>query len=102
MAPPGRFLPDCQRLGDRRCALSLSVEIQRERINDSVAKRRAAGTDLGGRRQQFTRSQILNARRLVDGGEPAVHVAKDLGTSRAILFQRIHDLAPSTEKCDVD
>lgn len=53
----------------------MELEIKRERINDSVTKRRSAGKDLGGRRQHFTRSQILNARRLVDGGEPAVQVA---------------------------
>jgi DNA invertase Pin-like site-specific DNA recombinase len=48
----------------------MELEIKRERINDSVRQRRAACRDLGGRRQQFTKSQILNACRLVDGGEP--------------------------------
>ena len=37
----------------------MELEIKRERITDSVAKRRAAGKDLGGRRQTFTDSQIL-------------------------------------------
>lgn len=46
----------------------MELEIKRERINDSVSKRRAAGRDPAGRRQQFTESQILNARRLVEGG----------------------------------
>ena len=32
----------------------MELEIKRERIRDSVAKRRSAGKDLGGRRMQFT------------------------------------------------
>jgi DNA invertase Pin-like site-specific DNA recombinase len=34
------------------------------------AKRRAAGRDLGGRRERFTDIQIENARRLIDAGHP--------------------------------
>lgn len=67
----------------------MELEIKRERINDSVSKRRAAGKDLGGRRQQFSDSQIRNARRLIEAGEPAVHVARDLGMSRATLYRRM-------------
>ncbi|RFA16745.1 resolvase [Subtercola boreus] len=67
----------------------MELDIKRERITDSVTKRRAAGKDLGGRRQQFTDSQILNARRLIDGGEPAAQVARDMGMSRATLYRRI-------------
>ncbi|WP_442864290.1 helix-turn-helix domain-containing protein [Arthrobacter sp. ATA002] len=70
----------------------MELEIKRERINDSVSKRRAAGKDLGGRRQQFTDSQIRNARRLIDAGEPAVHVARDLGMSRATFYRRMAEL----------
>ena len=70
----------------------MELEIKRERITDSVAKRRAAGKDLGGRRQTFTDSQIRNALRLIDGGEPATQVAKDLGMSRATLYRRIRGL----------
>ena len=65
----------------------MELEIKRERINDSVSKRRAAGKDLGGRRQQFSDSQIRNARRLIGASEPAVHVARDLGMSRATLYR---------------
>jgi hypothetical protein len=39
----------------------MELEIKRGRIIDSVAKRRAAGKELGGRRQTFTDSQIRNA-----------------------------------------
>ncbi|MEO8219943.1 MAG: recombinase family protein [Specibacter sp.] len=67
----------------------MELDIKRERITDSVSKRRAAGRDLGGRRNTFTTSQIENARRLLEGGEPAAHVARDLGMSRATLYRRI-------------
>jgi DNA invertase Pin-like site-specific DNA recombinase len=70
----------------------MELEIKRERINDSVSKRRAAGRDLGGRRQQFSDSQISNARRLIDAGQPATHVARDLGMSRATLYRRMGEL----------
>lgn len=74
----------------------MELEIKRERITDSVAKRRAAGKDLGGRRQTFTDSQIRNALRLIEGGEPATRVAKDLGMSRATLYRRIRELPQAT------
>lgn len=64
-------------------------DIKRERITDSVTKRRAAGKDLGGRRERFTNSQIENAQRLINAGQPATHVARDLGMSRATLYRRI-------------
>lgn len=64
-----------------------------ELINDSLGKQRAAGKDLGRRWQQFRHSQIQNARRLVDGGEQATRVAKDLGMSRATLYRPIHELS---------
>lgn len=70
----------------------MELDIKRERIGDSVSKRRAAGKDLGGRRPVFTNSQIRNALRLIDGGEPAAQVAKDLGMSRATLYRRIQGL----------
>ncbi|MGP5071321.1 recombinase family protein [Arthrobacter rhombi] len=70
----------------------MELEIKRERVTDSVAKRRAAGRDLGGRRPTFTDSQVENARRLIDGGQPAITVARDMGMSRATLYRRIADL----------
>ena len=74
----------------------MELEIKRERITDSVAKRRAAGKDLGGRKQTFTDSQIRNALRLIDSGEPATQVARDLGMSRATLYRRIRELPQTT------
>lgn len=70
----------------------MELEIKRERITDSVSKRRAAGKDLGGRRERFTNSQIDNARRLIDSGQPATQVARDLGMSRATLYRRIAEI----------
>ncbi|GGG67619.1 hypothetical protein GCM10011374_34930 [Kocuria dechangensis] len=71
----------------------MELEIKRERITDSVAKRRAAGKDLGGRRPTFTDFQIRNALRLIKAEEPATQVARDLGMSRAIFYRRIRDLS---------
>jgi DNA invertase Pin-like site-specific DNA recombinase len=69
----------------------MELEIKRERVNDSNTKRRDAGLDLGGRRPVFSDSQIANARRLIEQGQPASHVARDLGMSRATLYRRIGD-----------
>ncbi|CCQ47531.1 resolvase, N terminal domain protein [Pseudarthrobacter siccitolerans] len=63
-------------------------EIKRERITDSITKRREAGKDLGGRPLSVTDSQIRNAVRLVEGGEPAAQVARDFGMSRATYYRR--------------
>jgi DNA invertase Pin-like site-specific DNA recombinase len=70
----------------------MELEIKRERISDSVSKRRAAGKDLGGRKAQFTDSQIRNAARLIEAGQPAAHVARDMGMSRATLYRRMDAL----------
>lgn len=71
----------------------MELEIKRERTADSVAKRRAAGKDLGGRPRTFTDSQIRSAAHLVDAGQPAAQVARDLGMSRATLYRRIRELS---------
>ncbi|MGO1532289.1 MAG: recombinase family protein [Microbacterium sp.] len=63
-------------------------QIKRERIVDSISKRRNAGKDLGGRRQRLTDSQIRNALHLVQSGQPAAQVARDLGMSRATFYRR--------------
>lgn len=70
----------------------MELDIKRERINDSVAKRRAAGKDLGGRRPAFTDSQIRSALKLIEAGEPATQVARDFHMSRATLYRRIQQL----------
>jgi DNA invertase Pin-like site-specific DNA recombinase len=73
----------------------MELEIKRERISDSVSKRRAAGKDLGGRRQTFADSQVKSAARLIDAGEPAAHVARDMSMSRATLFRRLREIETS-------
>ena len=50
-------------------------EIKRERVIDSIAKRRGAGKNLGGRPRIISDGQIRNARSLIDSGEPAAEVA---------------------------
>lgn len=70
----------------------MELDIKRERVNDSVTKRRAVGGDLGGRREAFTDSQIRSAKQLVDAGKSATQAAKDLGMSRATLYRRIIEL----------
>lgn len=70
----------------------MELDIKRERINDSVAKRRAAGKDLGGRRPAFTDSQIRSALKLIEAGEPATQVARDFKMSRATLYRRLQQL----------
>ncbi|MFP3397112.1 recombinase family protein [Brevibacterium sp. SIMBA_078] len=62
-------------------------EIKRERVSDSIQKRRAAGLPLGGRPRRITDSQIRNAVRLVDSGEPVAQVVRDLGMSRASFYR---------------
>jgi DNA invertase Pin-like site-specific DNA recombinase len=68
-------------------------EIKRERVIDSISKRRAAGANLGGRPQLVTDSQIRSALRLVEAGESAAQVARDLGMSRATFYRRSGTLA---------
>lgn len=68
-------------------------EIKRERVVDSISKRRDAGGNLGGRPQRVTNSQIRSAIRLVEGGEPAAQVARDLGMSRATFYRRSRGLS---------
>lgn len=68
-------------------------EIKRERVTDSIKKRRDAGLNLGGRPRRVTDSQIRNAIRLVEGGEPAAQVARDLGMSRATSYRRSRAVA---------
>lgn len=71
----------------------MELKIKSERITNSVSRRRAAGKDLGGRKAQFTDSQIKNKARLIQAGEPAAQVARDLGMSRATLYRRTEVLS---------
>ncbi len=79
----------------------MELEITRERITDSVAKRRAGGKDLGGHRPAFTDSQIRNALRLIEAGKLATRLARDLGMSRVTLYRRIRELPMSSIRAGV-
>jgi DNA invertase Pin-like site-specific DNA recombinase len=70
-------------------------DIKLERMNDSITKRRAAGRDLGGRKPQYTESQIRTASQLIASGQAAAQVARDLGMSRATLYRRLSELNES-------
>ena len=78
----------------------MEQEIKRERVVDSIAKRRAAGKDLGGRPRIITDSQIRNARRLIVGGEATAQVALDLGMSRATFYRRARALGLLPDQSD--
>lgn len=67
-------------------------EIKRERVVDSISKRRTTGANLGGRPQQVSDSQIRSAIHLVKAGQPATQVARDLGMSRATFYRRSRTL----------
>lgn len=67
-------------------------EIKRERVIDSIRKRRTAGANLGGRPQLVSDSQIRSAIHLVEVGQPATQVARDLGMSRATFYRRSRTL----------
>lgn len=68
-------------------------EIKRERVIDSISKRKEAGKNLGGQPRRITDTQIRSAVRLVEGGEPAAQVARDPGMSRATFYRRSGNLA---------
>src|SRR5690625_187466 len=54
-------------------------EIKRERVIDSIKKRRNAGGNLGGRPQRVSDSQIRSAIQLAQAGLPIAQVTRDLG-----------------------
>jgi len=68
-------------------------EIKSERVTDSIAKRKAAGEDLGGRPRRITDSQIRSALSLIENGTSAAQVVRDLGMSRATFYRRSRALA---------
>jgi DNA invertase Pin-like site-specific DNA recombinase len=71
----------------------MELDIKRERITDSVAKRRTAGGDLGGRPQKVSDRQIRNALHLIEEGEPTAQVLRDLGLTRSTFYRRARDFS---------
>ena len=63
-------------------------EIKRERVLDSIDRRRNAGKNLGGRPRRITNRQIRSANRLIEDGEPTAEVVRDFGMSRATFYRR--------------
>lgn len=70
----------------------MELDIKRERIIDSVVKRRAASKDLGGLRRILTDRQIRVAVPLIEFGWPSSQVVRDQGMARATLYRRIGQL----------
>lgn len=97
--PGGGDVDTSTPIGSMLCTVMAALaqmehEIKRERVADSISKRRQAGLDLGGLPRRITDSQVRNAVRLVEGGAPAAQVARDLGMSRATFYRRSQALAP--------
>lgn len=71
----------------------MELEIKKERMNDSITKRRLNGGNLGGRPEKFTDTQIRMARDLVNSGQRTItQVAAELGMSRPTYYKRVAEL----------
>lgn len=66
----------------------MELEVKRERIRDSVAKRRAKGGDLGGRRVKLTDDQVHGAAVDIANGMSAAAAAAARGVSYQTLWRR--------------
>lgn len=80
----------------------MELEIKRERVLDSVSKRRAAGANLGGRPRKITDSQLQSATHLVAADVPITEVARNLGISRATLYRRLQSARAVEASTPVD
>jgi DNA invertase Pin-like site-specific DNA recombinase len=69
----------------------MELDIKKERITDSVAKRRTAGGDLGGRPKTVSDRQIRNALHLIEEGESTAQVLRDLGLTRSTFYRRARE-----------
>jgi len=79
----------------------MEFEIKRERMTDSIAKRRAKGGDLGGRRQAIPDDIIHGITQDIDAGmsvSAAVRKRQDQGIkiSRATYYRRLKELEEVT------
>lgn len=66
----------------------MELEVKRERTRDSVAKRRAKGGDLGGRRVKLTDDQVHGAIADIADGTSAAAAAAARGVSYQTLWRR--------------
>jgi DNA invertase Pin-like site-specific DNA recombinase len=69
----------------------MELDIKRERITDSVTKRRTAGGNLGGRPQKVSDRQIRNALHLIEEGESTAQVLRDLALTRSTFYRRVRE-----------
>lgn len=65
----------------------MTLEIERDCINDSVTIRRVGGPNLGRSPAKFTDSQIRNAHSLIGAIVPASLVAPEIGLSPVTSFR---------------
>lgn len=75
----------------------MEYDIKRERMNDSIAKRRAKGGDLGGRRQEVSDDIIHGITKDIDGGmsaSAAIRKRQEQGIkiSRATYYRRLKEI----------
>lgn len=70
----------------------MELEVKSERNRDSVAKRRATGKDLGGRKEKYSADLIHGAVADIANGTSASAAAKARGMSRQTLYRRAKEL----------
>ena len=66
-------------------------ELAIERTRDSVAHRRAAGGDLGGRPKTYTEDQVRLAKRLFEEGQSKAQIAESLGLKRPTVYRMLEE-----------
>ena len=71
----------------------MELDIKRERIQDSVAKRRAAGRDLGGREEKFSDRMIQFVTLTSQNpGYTVARACREIGISRATYYRRVAEI----------
>lgn len=70
----------------------MELDIKRERINDSIAKRKAKGGDLGGRKQAISADTINGIAADIESGMSAAKAIKARGISRASYYRRLAEM----------
>lgn len=67
-------------------------DIKRERIQDSNAKRKARGGDLGGRREQFGEDVVRGVQRDIEAGISVTEATQKRGMSRQTYYRRAREI----------
>lgn len=70
----------------------MELDIKRERANESIAKRRAKGGDLGGRPKKLSDETIRVMSEQVESGKSVAEVCRRYGISRAGYYKRLSAL----------